>query len=122
MIFENHFAYLTLTQVLQFLNLPCESISLLIALSTSLSFLIILFCRMVIVTDSNFLDAAGTLRKGLLYCDFVAIDFEFLGLDVSAISLHDTVESRYQILRDNVIKYRPCQLGLTLFKQKSNRA
>ncbi|CAA98954.2 3'-5' exoribonuclease parn-1 [Caenorhabditis elegans] len=77
---------------------------------------------MVIVTDSNFLDAAGTLRKGLLYCDFVAIDFEFLGLDVSAISLHDTVESRYQILRDNVIKYRPCQLGLTLFKQKSNRA
>ncbi|EGT43616.1 hypothetical protein CAEBREN_31154 [Caenorhabditis brenneri] len=75
---------------------------------------------MVVITDSNFLELSPKLRKTLLYTDFVAIDFEFLGLDTTAISLHDTAESRYRILRENVIKYRPCQLGLSFFKQTSN--
>ncbi|ULT88615.1 hypothetical protein L5515_007508 [Caenorhabditis briggsae] len=76
---------------------------------------------MVIIKDSNFLELAPQLRKTLLQSDFVSIDFEFLGLDTTAISLHDTAEKRYEILRANVIKYRPCQLGLSFFKQKSNK-
>uniref|UniRef100_A0A1I7T280 Poly(A)-specific ribonuclease PARN n=1 Tax=Caenorhabditis tropicalis TaxID=1561998 RepID=A0A1I7T280_9PELO len=76
---------------------------------------------MVVITDSNFLEFAPKLRKTLLYADFVAIDFEFLGLDCTAISLHDTAEVRYRILRENVINYRPCQLGLSFFKQTTHR-
>ncbi|KAF1751819.1 hypothetical protein GCK72_018373 [Caenorhabditis remanei] len=75
---------------------------------------------MVIIKDSNFLELAPKIRKTLLHSDFIAIDFEFLGLDSSAISLHDTAEARYRILRENVVKYRPCQLGLSFFKQTDN--
>ncbi|CAI2355375.1 unnamed protein product [Caenorhabditis sp. 36 PRJEB53466] len=72
---------------------------------------------MVVITDQNFLKWAPKLRQSLLDCQFIAIDFEFLGLDMSAISLHDTTENRYSLLRENVIKYRPCQLGISFFKQ-----
>lgn len=74
---------------------------------------------MVLLTDSNFLEHSPTLRRTLLHSTFLSFDFEFLGLDTSAISLHDTTEHRYKLLRDNVIKYRPCQLGLSFFKQNS---
>uniref|UniRef100_A0A8R1HTQ3 Uncharacterized protein n=1 Tax=Caenorhabditis japonica TaxID=281687 RepID=A0A8R1HTQ3_CAEJA len=76
--------------------------------------------EMTTITDANFLQYAPQLRESILCSDFIAIDFEFFGLDTDAISLHDTIETRYCLLRNNVIKYRPCQLGLSIFKQMKN--
>ncbi|CAI5452081.1 unnamed protein product [Caenorhabditis angaria] len=72
------------------------------------------------LTQQNFLEVLPTIKNFIVNSDFIAFDFEFLGLDQSQSTLFDSPSQRYDKLRKSVTRYAPCQLGLSCYSQNSD--
>lgn len=74
---------------------------------------------MVEVTSQNFKSLLPKFEEQIKSASFVCLDFEFSGLHTnrcSGISLFDTTQERYSILRNSCQDYTVIQCGLSLFK------
>ena len=72
------------------------------------------------ITRYNYQRAVPLLIRTIKQCDYLAIDFEFSGLqqDFQDLANHqsDSVEQRYWKHRTNVQKFMPLQIGICAFK------
>jgi DNA-directed RNA polymerase subunit F len=76
------------------------------------------------VTADNFQTLRPVVEDLIANCSFMSIDTEFTGLTVSKEtenSLFDSVDERYQKIRNNVRKFTILQCGLAVFVSDKNR-
>lgn len=75
---------------------------------------------MIEVTKENFTEIYPQLKNDLENADVIAIDTEFTGLEcdeISKISLFDTIEERYENLRNTLEPFIIIQFGITTLKK-----
>lgn len=65
-------------------------------------------------TESNFAALLSDFVPRLAAADFVAMDLEMTGVDSSQDSLFDSVDVRYQRVREAAERFSVCQVGITL--------